>query len=182
MKANKRMEFARTARPTRKSDALLLAAHSRRWAPEMRNLKVAIAALALSLTTACLPSDPAKERKLVSESYSFSDPAKQERLKRELAAAGVPFTTETFEGQEHISWEARYAPQANAVRTAVLGPDLPQGRHIAYDAEGQAKFKQWLTQNGIPYSTLEKDGREYVVWEDNVDDKVRAWHLPLPPR
>ena len=29
---NKRFECARTARPTRQSDALLLAAHSRRWA------------------------------------------------------------------------------------------------------------------------------------------------------
>jgi hypothetical protein len=30
---NKRIESARGARPTRKSDALLLAAHSRRWSP-----------------------------------------------------------------------------------------------------------------------------------------------------
>ena len=30
--ANKRVKFARGARPTPKSDALLLAAHSRRWA------------------------------------------------------------------------------------------------------------------------------------------------------
>jgi hypothetical protein len=29
---NKRIEFARVACPTRKSDALLLAAHSQRWA------------------------------------------------------------------------------------------------------------------------------------------------------
>lgn len=63
----------------------------------------------------------------------------------------------------------------------MLGPDLPSGRNISYDAETQAKFKLWLAENGIPFSTAVKEEREYVIWEENVDDKVRKWHFPLPP-
>ena len=148
----------------------------------MRFLKATIPVFALAVATACVQTDSPGERKLASESYSFSDPVKQERLKRELTAARVPFTIETLDGQEYVRWDASHAERANAVRTALLGPDLPSGRNIAYDDETQTKFKSWLAENGIPFSTAVKEGREYVIWDENVDDKVRKWHLPLPPR
>jgi hypothetical protein len=143
--------------------------------------KATIAVIVLVVATACIRVDSSGGSSLASEGYSLSDPAKQERLKQELTAAGVPFTTKTLDGQEFVHWDASHAERANAVRVALLGPDLPSGRHISYDAETQTRFKSWLTENGIPFSTAVKEGREYVIWEENVDDKVRKWHLPLPP-
>ena len=143
--------------------------------------KATIAVIVLVAATACVRFESHDGSKLASEGYSLSDPAKQERLKQELTAAGVPFTIKTIDGQEYVHWDASQADRANAVRIALLGPDLPSGRNISYDAETQAKFKSWLAENGIPFSTAVNEGREYVIWEENVDDKVRKWHLPLPP-
>lgn len=145
-------------------------------------MKAAIAFFLLVAAAACIRVDSSGGSKLASEGYSLSDPAKQERFKQELTAAGVPFTTKTLDGQEYVHWDASHAERANAVRISLLGPDLPSGRNISYDAETQARFKSWLAENGIPFSTAVKEEREYVIWEENVDDKVRKWHLPLPPR
>jgi hypothetical protein len=140
--------------------------------------RAALAAVALALATACIESQaPVPD----SEGHSFHDAVRQEQFKQKLMAAGVPFTTETVDGQEFVRWTKRDADRANAIRQEVFGPDLPPGRHIAYDGATQASFKAWLTENGIPFSTAQKDGREYVIWEPAVDNEVRKWHLSLPP-
>jgi hypothetical protein len=145
----------------------------------MRAMKGFFAAFTLAVATACVQSD--SPPKLDSEGHSFADPVKQERLKRELTAAGVPFTLEIKGGQEFINWSVRDAERANAVRIALFGPDLPLDRHISYDDKTQAEFKSWLTENGIAFSTAVVDGDEYVIWDEAVDSRVRQWHLPLPP-
>jgi hypothetical protein len=144
----------------------------------IRALKTAFAAVMLVLATACVERQAPV---LDSEAYSFHDPVRQEQFKQKLTAAGVPFTTETLDGQEFVRWTKSDAERATAIRQEVFGPDLPSGRHIAYDGATQARFKAWLTENGIPFSTAEKDGREYIIWEPAVDKEVRKWHLPLPP-
>jgi hypothetical protein len=145
----------------------------------MRFTEGILATFVLAVATACVQSD--SPPKLASEGYSYADLVKQERLKRELTAAGVPFTVETNGGQEFIGWNARDADRANAVRVALFGPDLPPNRHISYDDKMQAEFKAWLTENGIPFSTAVVDDHEYVIWDQAVDSKVRKWRLPLPP-
>src|SRR6185369_689421 len=97
--------------------------------------KATIAVIVLVAATACVRFESHEGSKLASEGYSLSDPAKQERLKQELTAAGVPFTIKTIDGQEYVHWDASQADRANAVRIALLGPDLPSGRNISYDAE-----------------------------------------------
>ena len=56
-----------------------------------------------------------------------------------------------------------------------LGPDLPNGRHIHFDAELQARFKRWLVGEGIPFETRVRDGAEYVIWKAEDAQRVAAW-------
>lgn len=137
-------------------------------------------ALIIVAVSACIRYESSGGQ-LASESYSLSNPEDQERLKQGLRDAGVPFTVEMIDGAEHVRWEAKHAAEANAVRISIFGPDLPNGRHIAYDKETQARFESWLDERAIPYSIVDKDGRKYVVWEEAVNERVREWPLPLPP-
>lgn len=75
----------------------------------MRFLKAALAAVTLTAAIACTERQAPV---LDSEAYSFHDPARQEQFKQKLTAAGVPFTTETLDGQEFVRWT-----KSNARRT-----------------------------------------------------------------
>lgn len=57
----------------------------------MHSFKAIVAVFLLVVASACIRIESSGKSQLTSESYSFSDPAKQERLKQGLTAAGVPF-------------------------------------------------------------------------------------------
>ena len=113
------------------------------------------------------------ESRTISESVSYSDPADQERFKQALTSAGIPFDVVTEQrNQEFIQWDARYSAQVERVKDSIFPPP---GRSIALDSKWQARFKTWLDENGIPYTTVIADEGEYVVWDEADAKRVRAW-------
>lgn len=76
MQSSSRLEFARCARPTRKSEALLLAAHSRHWAARYRAWILSVLCIFLS---ACQPDGPIAEVHL-GWSFEYEDLARLEKI------------------------------------------------------------------------------------------------------
>ena len=189
MTPNKQLERTVIRQRVRAACASFHYARAARWtrghaAAELRRrrliMRIALLAALVLGSSACTSGEPPRARELVSEGYSFSDPDRMERLKTGLTSAGIPFTTEVRDGNEYVDWEGRYADKANAVRIELFGPDLPSNRNIAMGGELQVRFKAWLAERSIPYQTVEKEGVEYIIWEESIDEAVRQWPY-LPP-
>ena len=104
-----------------------------------------------------------------------SDADMNERLKKELTRAGVPFTLETREGKEYIAWSAEHNAAAEAAQTRAQAV-LAGGRSVHFsDATGQKRFTDWLARKGIKYEIVKARGEDYVVWEEGVPDVMKQW-------
>jgi hypothetical protein len=123
----------------------------------------------------CEPVSPAAESPptLYSVSMYYADPTEHQQFKSALRDAGVPFELEVREGREYVLWEGRYQQRVEAIEAKLFGPPLPQGRHVSLDPASQEQFKRWLKQSGIPFTTQIKRGREYIVWSEEDDERVR---------
>jgi hypothetical protein len=138
---------------------------------QMRILSASLIALALF----CEGCDrrTQSESQALSESVSYSDAERQERLKQALSSAGIPFDVVIEErNQEFIRWDATNSNAVERVKDSIF---LPSGRNISLDEARQLRFKAWLQQRGIPFRTMKEHDREYIVWEDADAERVRAW-------
>jgi len=107
---------------------------------------------------------------------SFVDPKEQAAFERGLTEAGIPYKIDIRDGSRYASWEGEYSQAASQVRVSTFGEPLPIGRHVAFGPpEHQEKFKSWLREQDIPYTTRVKGGREYVIWEQAHTQKVTTW-------
>jgi hypothetical protein len=96
-----------------------------------------------------------------------SDPDTRDRLKYELAKAGIPFTTEMHDGREFIRWPAEHDPAAQHVWVKVR--DEP-GRNVYFsDPALRQEFVDWLSKKGIKHELVQRGGKDLVVWE-GADD------------
>jgi hypothetical protein len=125
------------------------------------------------------------ERRVVSESVRVRDPAERELLKNELAAAGIDFVEVDRDDGTYVQWGGADSERVRGIRERVFGPDLPNGRNVAYtqDLEYlQQEFKDWLAERGIPYKTAMQGDVEFIYWEAEDDGRVREWpHLSNDP-
>lgn len=111
-----------------------------------------------------------------SRSVHYGDPDMNERLKAELAMAGVPFTVETREGKEYVSWSAEHDAAAEAVQLKVSESHLPNGRNVHFpDAALRKEFTDWLTRKGIKYEIVSSYRKPYVVWQEGVPDPTKQF-------
>jgi hypothetical protein len=111
---------------------------------------------------------------------SYADASKRSRFEMALEQAKVPHETITLpDGQLAVQSHGQDCEQFQATMLALFGPDLPSGRNLHFDADRQAQFKKWLTEQGIPFRTEVRDGSEFVVWETQDATRVAAWeHFP----
>jgi hypothetical protein len=114
--------------------------------------------------------------------HRVNDPAARARYEEALAAQSVEFElVDPADGHGGVFIRAHDADceKLSAIRLAIEGPDLPNGRHMAFDPRTQVEFTAWLTEQGIPYETRVRDGREYVIWAAADTDRVVRWrHFP----
>lgn len=95
-------------------------------------------------------------------SVSYSDPKTQQRLKDELARAGIPFTTSTGEGREYVNWPREHSAAVARIQEGLHGP---RGVHFG-SAAFQKDFLDWLAKRKIKSFVVQHDGKDYVTWDD----------------
>jgi hypothetical protein len=125
----------------------------------------------------CTGSEQGKnsEVRAVTEGTSYSSPERQRQLKAALAGANIAYQTEMRDGQEFVVWDASEAAAVKAALESPLGPELPPGRHMGASKELKEEFENWLKENNVSYFTKTQDAREYVVWTEHDNSKVREW-------
>src|SRR5919198_1518104 len=131
-----------------------------------------------SLLRAMLPiaSSPRAAPPPSTRSVHYGDPDTQERVKQAFTKAGIPFTVETRNGEEWIAWPTEHNAAAEAIQERARNA-VPNGRNVFFpnEPERQKAFTNWLTRNGIQYEIVREHGREYVVWEEGVQDPVKRF-------
>lgn len=136
----------------------------------------------LALLTACdiSPQPPVSTKRLISQSNSYSDPDKQHRFKDALRQAAVPHEIYTgADGREYVKWSGEHSDAVEKIQISLFGEPLPEGRSIHFGAPYNDRFKKWLTDSGIPFTTRLSDGKEYVIWAAADYPRVAKWeHFP----
>lgn len=113
--------------------------------------------------------------RLLSESTSYSSPEQQRQLKEALTVAKISFKTEVREGREFVVWDAKDSAAVKVALESPVGPELPSGRHTAFSKDLNDEFENWLKANNVSYFAKSRDGREYLVWSERDDVKVKEW-------
>jgi hypothetical protein len=138
--------------------------------------------LAVALVAACEVESqpPISTKRLISESTTYADPEKQRVFKSALKDAGVNHELYTGDdGREYVRWKGEDGAKVERIKAQLFGEPLPEGRHIHFGAPYHEWFKKWLTDNAIPFTTQQRDGKEYVIWQDADYPKVSQWeHFP----
>ena len=143
-----------------------------------RQVRAFSALIAMTLVASCEigPQPPVSTKRLVSESSTYTDPEKQARFKSALKDAGIKHEIYTGDdGREYIRWKGEDSATVERIKIQLFGEPLPEGRHIHFGEPYQDQFKKWLTDNAIPFTTRQSDGREYVVWDAADSAKVSQW-------
>jgi hypothetical protein len=93
-----------------------------------------------------------------------------------LKQAGVPHEIYIGYGnREYVRWKAEDSARVHNIQVSLFGEDPPEGRSINFGAPYAERFKKWLTENRIPFTTMLSDGKEYVVWEAADYPRVSKW-------
>jgi hypothetical protein len=122
------------------------------------------------------PQPPISTKRLVSESRTYADPAKQSRFKSALKDAVIHHEIYTGDdGREYVRWKGEDSAAVERIQVQLFGEPLPDGRHIHFGAPHHERFKKWLTDNGIPFKTRQSDGKEYIVWNAVDYPKISQW-------
>jgi hypothetical protein len=129
------------------------------------------------------PQPPVSTKRSILQSYestSYADAAKQRRFKEALEHAGVPHEIYTGDdGNQYVRWKGEDGDRVEGIKISLFGKSLPEGRHIHFGALHQEQFKEWLTANGIAFTTQQSDGKEYVIWEAADYPRLARWeHFP----
>jgi hypothetical protein len=111
-----------------------------------------------------------------SRAVHYSDPDTRQRLKDELGAAGIPFTTKQEEGKEFIRWSSQHNAAAEAINEKVRAGPFGSGRNVHIpDAALHGEFVGWLTGKRIEHKVVRNDGKDWVVWDDSAGDLMRQF-------
>lgn len=117
---------------------------------------------------------PTMERSRTGESrhsVSYGDPDTQQRLKDALREAGIPFTVTTREGKEFVGWLPEHNAAAEAINEKVRAGPFGSGRNVHIpDPSHRAQFVEWLNRKGVKYEVVQRDGKDWLVWDEGAGD------------
>jgi hypothetical protein len=114
------------------------------------------------------------------KAVSYPNPVMQKQFKDALLKAGVPHKVKTQNGKEYVQWRPEDSPAVEEIEGRVKGAALPSGRNASFaDPAFQARFKDWLTQKGVPFEVVSARGSEYVVWDEGRGDLVQEFSRQL---
>jgi hypothetical protein len=128
---------------------------------------------AMMLSHAMLPfsSTAHGPRPVGDRSVWHSDPDKQQKLKEELAKAGIPFKVQMQDGKEYVKWSVEHDAAAEEISRKVRDGPFPNGRNARFeDPALQKEFADWLTARGVQHEAVKQEGQDWIVWEggDNL--------------
>ena len=122
-----------------------------------------------------LSSQPSS-RPVGTRSSSYSDPAMQQRLKDELAKAGIPYALDVTDGKEFIKWPVEHNAAVEDIKRRRVDTLFSGGRNASFpDPALRKEFTDWLTRRGITYEVVNSSSGEFVVWEKGPNDLVRQF-------
>ena len=115
----------------------------------------------------------------------YGDPGMQLAFKDALAQAGIPFSTETRQGKEFVSWRPEDNAAVEDIQSKLLPPSEGGGRSVHFEKpQVQQAYKEWLVKRGVEYSVMTLRGREYVVWKDGPRELamqfLKEYYPPCP--
>lgn len=123
---------------------------------------------AMLLSHAMLPFPVSADgpRPVGDSSVWYSDADKQQRLKQELAKAGIPFKVETQDGKEYVKWSQEHNGIAEDISRKLRDGPFPNGRQTRFaDPAMQKAFADWLTAKGVRHETVKQHGEDWIFWE-----------------
>ena len=127
---------------------------------------------AVSLGGAMLPGVASSGGRQVGwRSVWYSNAETQQRLKDDLAKAGIPFKTRMEGGKEYVSWPPEHDAAADRIQEQARNADQPRGIHFG-SSDMQKEFVAWLAKRRIKSDIVVRDGQEYVTWDDPAEPKV----------
>jgi hypothetical protein len=122
-----------------------------------------------------LSSQPSS-RPVGTRSSSYSDPAMQQRLKDELAKAGIPYALDVTDGKEFIKWSVEHNTAVEDIQRRKIDAMFSGGRNASFpDPALRQEFTDWLTRRGITYEVVKSSSGEFVVWDRGPNDLVRQF-------
>jgi predicted small lipoprotein YifL len=105
------------------------------------------------------------------EKLHYTDPAEQQRLKRALQSANLPFEThKDSEGREEIWYESRFRDQVTQIRDELFGVPPPMGRSISLGGERNAAFVEELKKRNASYWSVTYRDLEFIAWPPGSDE------------
>ena len=127
-------------------------------------------------------SSKSSDRPVSTRASSYSDPAMQQRLKEELAKAGIPHELEVTDGREFIKWSLEHDVAVEDIKQKKVDRTYGDGRNASFpDPALRQEFTDWLTRKGIRYEIVtSSDGREFVVWAEGPKELVRQFMESRP--
>lgn len=129
-------------------------------------------------------SSKSSDRPVSTRATSYSDPAMQQRLKDELAKAGIPYELEVTDGRELIKWTLEHNAAVEDIKRKKVDRTYGDGRNASFpDPALRQEFTDWLTRKGIRYEIVTSSGgQEFVVWEEGPKDLVRQFMESRPTK
>ena len=134
------------------------------------------------LLVSCEVNEGVIEGDIVVASQHFGNPEDQQRFIAALKEHSIPFVKREFRGEEHVEWKAEYHLQVEKIKENLFGKyeSNPSGRNVRFSGDTHKKFKLWLDDKGIPYTTFYSDGKEYIAWQEKYSKQVKEWSYFSP--
>jgi len=109
-------------------------------------------------------------------SVSYGDPDTQQRLKDALRAANIPFTVTTRDGKEFVGWPPEHNAGAESINEKVRAGPFGPGRNVHIpDPSHRAQFVEWLDRKGVKYEVMQRDGKDWLVWDESAGDLMSEY-------
>jgi len=109
-----------------------------------------------------------------SHSVHHSNPERQQGLKNELQKAGIPYSLETSDGKEFITWAQEHKAAVEEIERKMNEAPTPDSHNTSFeDPATQKEFREWLVKRGIAHEVVTMQGREFVTWQGPDDLPVQ---------
>lgn len=147
----------------------------------MRSIRTIV--VIISITWFCAGCDRAeKSVKIIYQTEpveinsSYANPEHQEMFKKAMNSANIPYEVIIGkDGKEYVQWVREDAKSVQKVKERVFGVAPPSGRSIAFEGEMNERFKSWLKDNNIDFTTTTHFGTEYVIWAEEDGPRVEGF-------